>query len=392
MKKIYFSSFIISLSLFASVGDCPWSDVLTKIQHEDLITQEKICKNLPKITSKKDMKEVLEFFFEQAKKDDSPDRHVATKKLNRCSPTKNSKALVIAFEGTGAYEPLVPATMARFNKCFGGKVDKKIVDSVYSKTKEVFKDKEKKDAKWSGLQSGIMSEMIAMKGGQNVDWYSFPSEEVEQLAGLEKLKDTSISQLVDDVKSSVDSNPKGIQNARSCIKNYIKEAKALGISPKIVLTSHSSGGRSLVKFAEHMKKDVGVDVDLAFSIDPVKEAHHAVQEVLPQKIGEPLRYARWKLMGGSGDDYPYSAVWSSGQPSSLYKSSNVKEHVNFYQNEDREGLKIGGDAMRFGIHGSPIANADNHYIKGVGTSGHGEITYDKKVIKKFKEKMEGLIK
>lgn len=392
MKNFLFCSLFISFSLFATEGDCPWSDVLTKIQHEDLITQEKICNSLPKISTDKDMKEVLEFFFDQAKKKDDPDRHIATKKLNRCRPTKNSKALVIAFEGTGAYEPLIPATMARFNKCFGGKVDKKIVDSIYSKTREVFKDKEKKDSKWSGLQSGVMSEMISMKGGQNVDWFSFPSEEVEQLSGLEKLKDTSIIQLVRDVKSSINSNPRGIQNARDCIKNYIKESKALGISPKVVLTSHSSGGRSLVKFAEHMKIDVGVDVDLAFSIDPVKEAHHAVEEVLPQKLGEPLRYARWKLTSGKGDEYPYSAVWSSGQPSSLYKPSNVKDHINFYQKEDREGLKIGGDAMRFGIHGSPIANAENHFMKGVGTSGHGEITYKKEVVQKFKDKMEGLLK
>jgi hypothetical protein len=62
-----------------------------------------------------------------------------------------------------------------------------------------------------------------------------------------------------------------------------------------------------------MKKDVGVDVDvdLAFSIDPVKEAHHAAEEVLPQNLGEP-RYARWKLLAGKGSDYPYSAVWSRG--------------------------------------------------------------------------------
>lgn len=383
---------LISFSLFATEGDCPWNDVLTKIQHEDLLTQQKICESLPKIKTDKDLKDVLGFFFDEANKKDDPDRHVATKKLNGCSPTKNSKALVIAFEGTGAYEPLVPATMARFNKCFGGKVDKKLSDSVYSKTKEVFKAKKKRDAKWSGLQSGVMSEMISMKGGKDVDWYSFPSEEVEQLAGLEKLKDTSFKQIVDDVKNSVNSNPKGIQNARSCIKNYIKEAKALGIMPKIVLTSHSSGGRSLVKFAEHMKKDVGVDVEMAFSIDPVKEAHHAVEDVLPQKIGEPIRYAKWKIMSGKGSDYPYSAVWSEGQPSSLYKASNVKTHFNFYQKEDREGLKIGGDALRFGIHGSPIDGAKNEYIRGVGMSGHGEITYNKKVTDKFKKEMEGILK
>lgn len=386
------SGLLISLSLFASEGDCPWRSVLTKIQHEDLITRENFCEKLPKISTEKDMKEVLGFFLDIEKKKDDPDRHKATERLNPCLPSKNSKALVIAFEGTGAYEPLVPATMARFNKCFGGKVDKKIAKKIYSKTREVFKESTGKESKWSGLESGLMTEMISLKNGKNVDWYSFPSEEVEQLAGLDKLKDTSISQLVSDVKDSVASNPKGIQNARSCIKKYIKEAKAQGISPKIVVTSHSSGARSLVKFVEHMKKDVGVDIDLAFSIDPVKEAHHAVEEVLPQKLGEPLRYAKWKLMGGKGDEYPFSAVWSHGQPASLYKATNVKEHINFYQSEDREGLQIGGDAMKFGIHGSPVAGADNHYMTGLGTSAHQGITYEHKVVDKFKDKMKALLK
>jgi hypothetical protein len=83
-------------------------------------------KNLPKISTDKDMKDVLGLFFDQAKKKDDLDRHIATRKLNACRPTENSKALVIAFEATGAYEPLILAIMARFNKCFGGKIDKAI--------------------------------------------------------------------------------------------------------------------------------------------------------------------------------------------------------------------------------------------------------------------------
>lgn len=375
-------------------GDCEWDKVIANLQHESLLSRQIICDNLPPFKDQKDLDAVLEFFYDDISKNDDKNRHVATKKLNKCTPNKDSKALVIAFEGTGAYEPMLAATMAGFNKCFGGKVPAKFKDKIYSSTVDILEKKKGRDSKWSGLERGVMTEMMSMKGSKNVDWFSFPSEEVEQLAGLEELDNISVKQLYDNIKDSVDSNPKGIQNARDCIKNYMTVAKKIGVTPKIILTSHSSGGRSLVKFTEHLKKDLGIDVDLAFSIDPVKEAHHAVEEVIPQKIGEPVRFAKWKVKQkfGSKEEYPYSAVWSRSQPSSLYKSSNVKEHVNFFQKEDRLGLKMGGDAGRFGIHGSPIENAENIRIHGVGMGGHGSINTDPALLKKFREKMEPFLK
>lgn len=386
---------ILLLSFNALSVECDWVKVIEGLQHESLLNRQKICDNLPPITEEKDLKAVLEFFYQDlSKKDNEKKRHVATKNLNSCEPTKESKALVIAFEGTGAYEPMLPATMASFNKCFGGRVSSKLRGSVYTSTVDILEKDKGRSSKWSGLERGIMSEMMTMKGSQNVDWFSFPSEEVEQLAGLEQLENFSVSELYNNIKDSVDSNPKGIQNARDCIKHYMKTAKVLGVEPKVILTSHSSGGRSLVKFAEHMKKDVGVDIDLAFSIDPVKEAHHAVEEVVPQKIGEPVRYTKWKVREKLGykEEYPYSAVWSRSQPSSLYKSSNIKDHVNFYQKEDRLGLKMGGDAGRFGIHGSPMNDAENIRINGVGIGGHGSINTNSAVLKKFREKMEPFLK
>jgi hypothetical protein len=377
-------------SLFASELACDWNKELGKVDHHNIPKMMEICKSLPDIESEKDLHEVLKFYYDEAKKKDHPNRHQANKNLNKCLPSENSKVLVIAFEGTGAYEPLIPAVMGEFNKCMGGKVSNKVHSKIYSTVRKIYTDDKKKDSKWSGLQAGIMSEMISMKGSNTVDWYSFPSEEVEQLAGLEELQNISLKELYNNIKDSVDSNPKGIKNARDCIMQYVGKSKTIGLTPKIVIVSHSSGGRSLVKFTEHMKKDVGVDVDLAFSIDPVKEAHHAVEEVVPQKIGEPIRYAKWKLKGGKGK-YPYSAVWSRKQPKKLYKSHNVKEHVNFYQLDDREGLKIGGDAMRFGIQGSPMDGAQNHHIKSLGTSGHGEVTYNSKVLKLFNEKLSHLL-
>lgn len=390
MLKILVSIFSLTIITQAQELSCDWNKELGKVKNLGVLKRSELCRSLPNIENKKDLREVLKFFYSEVKVSDHPDRHQANKNLNKCLPSEESKVLVIAFEGTGAYEPLIPSVFSKFNNCFGGKLSAKLISSIYPLSREIYEEDKKVDSKWSGLQAGIMTEMISLKGSSSIDWYSFPSEEVEQLAGLEQFKNISIKELYDNIKDSVESNPKGIKNARDCIMQYIGKSKLLGIRPKIVLVSHSSGGRSLVKFAEHMKKDVGVEIDLAFSIDPVKEAHHAVEEVIPQKIGEPLRYAKWKLQGSKGK-YPYSAVWSRKQPSSLYKSSNIKEHVNFYQQNDREGLKIGGDALRFGIHGSIISGADNHFIKGLGTSAHGEITYNQTVLDKFKEKMEKLL-
>jgi len=394
MNVLFSLILTFSFNLQAQESECQWNALLANVPNAHDLERQNICDHLPPIKDAKDLKEVLEFFYDETQKNDDKDRHKATEKLNACSPHPSSKALVIAFEGTGGYEPMIPATMANFNKCFGGKIDPKLKDKLFNISSEILKAKKGRDSKWSGLERGIMSEMMTLKDSQKVDWYSFPSEEVEQLAGLEEFKNLSISQINDNIKDSVNSNPKGIQNARDCIKKYLSEARKLNIQPKIILTSHSSGGRSLVKFAEHMKKDVGVDVDLAFSIDPVIEAHHAVEEVIPQKIGEPARYAKWKIKEkfGSTDPYPYSAVWSRSQPSKLYKSSNIKKQINFYQKEDRLGLKMGGDAGRFGIQGSPVDGADNIFIKGVGIGGHGEINMDKKLLEKFRKEMELILK
>lgn len=377
-------------ALFAQ-SECSHSKLLSTFGNKSLEGLQELCRGLPDIKSEKELKDVLEFFFLKSLKNDDKDRHIVTLRSNACKPTKDSKALIIAFEGTGAYEPLVPPTMSSLNHCFGSKIDPKLKNKIYSYTQEIYLKHKGKGPKWSGLQAGVMSELIVMKEAKHIDWYSFPSEEVEQLAGLDEVSNFSLGQLGDSIVDSIESNPRGIQSARRCIIDYIKEASDLKIEPKIIVLSHSSGGRSLVKFAEQMKKITSKDIDLAFSIDPVKEAHHAIEEVLPQKAGEPTRYLKWKITDGKGENYPYSAVWSRSQPSSLYKPSNVSKHINFYQKDDRLGLKMGGDAMRFAIQGSPVEGADNQYIKGLSDSGHGEITYHPDVIKKFKEEIEKLI-
>lgn len=347
-----------------------------------------LCSNQLIVNSKEELKKLVLKSYKKNISKKSSNRHVFNQRLNNCSPRENSKALVIAFEGTGAYEPLIPAIMNDVNKCLSRKSPIEVKKFVLRTIKNIIDENQSHEQKWSGLMSGPLSEIVKMNGGENIDWYSFPSEEVEQLAGLEMISQTSLSQLVEDIQHSVNSNPKGIQNARICIRKYLLKSITLGVQPKIVLMSHSSGGRSLVKFAEHIRKNLNIEVDLAFSIDPVIEAHHAIEEVVPQKIGEPLRYLRWRFTGGP---YPYSAVWSRDHRSKLYMPSNVKKHLSFYQNKDRLGLKLGGDAMRFGIHGSRMYDADNTYIKGLGIDAHGAICYNKQVLSKFNNEIISIL-
>lgn len=372
---------------------CNFNDV-TNGYHHELTSKEhlrlrQLCQNMDPIRNQLELESVLQFFLDQNNFKNDGNRHRATQKLNECRPTAESKVLVIAFEGTGAYEPLMPATINDFNQCFAGRIDPKFNYSLNYTLSELFKKKFGRSPKWSALQSGIQSVISKTEGAEAVDWYSFPSEEAEALAGVTDALTTNVVELYDDIKDSIASNPKGIQNARDCISRYVTIAKALGIKPKIIIASHSSGGRSLVKYAEHVKKDLGIKIDLAFSIDPVKEAHEALKEVVPQKIGEPMRFLKWKITGGP---YPYSAVWSRSQPSSLYKPSNVSEHISFYQTEDREGLKLGGDMGRFGIHGSRIKNAENIHIGSIGVDAHGPIGYQKEVVERFQDELSDLLK
>lgn len=392
--KILFLSIFYLLNISAIAEEpCNHQDITSdfkgKLSPEERAKLKAICQNVEPIKNQAELEDILSFFLDQANLHNHSNRHLAARRLNRCEPTSDSKVLIIAFEGTGAYEPLMPATIQMFNQCFSGNISPGFNANINYTLTQIFKKKFHRDPKWSTLQAGIQSDLVKIENARFVDWYSFPSEESETLAGTKEALRTNLHQLYNDIKNSIAVNPKGIQNARNCIKKYTDASRKIGIKPKVIILSHSSGSRSLVKFAEHIKKDSGTNIDLAFTIDPVKEAHEAIKEVLPQKAGEPARFLKWKITGG---DYPYSAVWSRSQPKSLYKASNVKKHINFYQTEDREGLKIGGDLARFGIHGSPIQGGENIHLKSIGADAHGSIGYQSPVLERFQRELELLLK
>mgnify|MGYP003979907751 FL=1 len=117
MKLFILLIFIMIPSLaFSVVGDCEWEKNLLEDQQEGLLNRKIICDNLGKITTEAELKNALEYFYWETRKimDTETNRHELSKKLNKCEPTEESKALVIAFEGTGAYEPLIPATLGQY--------------------------------------------------------------------------------------------------------------------------------------------------------------------------------------------------------------------------------------------------------------------------------------
>jgi len=152
---------------------------------------------------------------------------------------------------------------------------------------------------------------------------------------------------------------------------------------------HSSGGRAAVKFLERLKKEsYAVEADLVATIDPVEEAHNVALKKaakVAQENSNPLVLANTikKYLYSEENALNITPVQSLKQPEILYKTSNTKKWINFYQKEDSQGIGAG-----FGIYGSPIMNADaNIYISGVeGAKGkaHGEICKQYRVNNKIK--------
>tara|TARA_B100001971_G_scaffold213155_1_gene245598 strand:+ start:189652 stop:190860 length:1209 start_codon:yes stop_codon:yes gene_type:complete len=350
---------------------------------------EQICNEFSEIETDDELKKHINVLVQNQTNEiwKIKNRHDMGNALNECSPTKNSKGLVISFAGTGAFNPRTHSLMAKLIKCESiQSLPEWMKKHLYAKVLNSLKSKGSSYTKWSGIEKGIMSEMILNpelnKESRNLNFAIFPSEESELIADPDKINFSKLKDITKEMSKSYAGFPTGIKNALGCAVTYFSEAKELGIKPNLIVISHSSGGRSVVKFLEKLKLFLPEqDAELVMTIDPVKEAHHAIQEVASQyagKVGdEILDYIPFVDID---NDKPVN-VWTRKQPKTLYKTSNSVKWINFYQNVDSHGL---GMAPKFGIHGSPIENADNNYfIKGLGNKAHGEICYDEEVINKM---------
>jgi len=337
------------------------------------IGQER-CLEITKPISRTKAREILELMANQQKLElatlgDNPTRYQIGKKLNRCHANHQDQSLILNFEGTGSYSPRTADLMNRFARCVGasemGKYfhyeSKKIVSEVYGNAE-----------KWSALQAGPLTQLSQQGDLSRVNWLTFPSEETEILAEPASLR--SYSGLASNIY------PRGVAMALECFNSYMEDAKSKNIRPKVIVQGYSSGARSVVKFLEVLNNYLPpVQVDLMLTIDPVKEAHLAVSEVLEQIAGNANREIYNAIPFTDDVEIKAPNVWTRRQPDTLYKPSNVTRAVNFYQNVDSEGLKM---AIKFGIHGSPIHHADlNLFInEDLSDDAHGLIATQEKVI------------
>lgn len=397
--KYFISSLLISLNLLACMAESFYSDdiVYTLNQFSNSfnnVIDNQVCKNLADVKSKDEYKKQLQNLVQNQTNEiwKIKNRHQMGVALNQCEPNKKSKALVISFSGTGAYNPRTHILMANLIQCQNTQdIQGWIRKYSYDYLKKILANKGSAYTKWSGIDKGPLSLFLNVpelnKKAKYFNFANFASEESEAIADPSKITGSSAGSIYREIAQSVSGFPTGVVNALVCTSSYFKKAKELGISPKLIVQSHSSGGRSVVKYLEHLKEYApSVEADLVMTIDPVKEAHHAIGEVADQyagKVGTAL-IDYIPFVDPEPHDKPVN-VWSRKQPKSLYKTSNTKRWINFYQNEDKKGIDL---PVKFGIHGSPIHKADkNYFIQNVGNNGHGAITYDERVMEKMKKEI-----
>lgn len=383
-------SFFFTLLFFSKVS---WAECVLELNEQSAVDQLVAsitstpltnCQNLQRPIKREEARELVKTIankqkLELASQGDNLTRYQVAKKLNRCEANTKDKALVINFEGTGAFAPKTADVMNRFARCAGaselGKYAhyeiKKIVDEVYG-TKE----------NWSALQAGPLNQLTMDGDLSQMNWVTFPSEETELLGDPSRVSSYS----------SFQSNlyPRGVAFALECYKKYMADAKQKNIKPKIIVQGHSSGSRSAVKFLERLNDfSPAHEVDLMLTIDPVKEAHLAVTEVLSQIAGNTNREIYNAIPFLDDVEIKPPNVWTRRQPQTLYKPSNVKRAVNFYQNVDKKGLNM---SIKFGIHGSPIHDADlNVFIsEGLSDDAHGLIAKHDKTIEQYQRELRRL--
>lgn len=397
MKLVLIFSFI-SFQIFCCEINSLTNDIIENTSEFSTIfaapIQNQICENFEGLTTNTELnKEINNLVQNQTNKIwNIKNRHKMGEALNQCDPERNSNALVITFAGTGSYNPRAHSLMAKLIKCEKFQsLPTWMKKAAYGKLLSSLKKKGSAYTKWSCVEKGPLSSFIENESLNNFakdfDFAAFASEESELIADINNIKNYGIKELSEEVFKSVSGFPTGIFNALGCTISYFKKAQELGIEPKLIVMSHSSGGRASVKYLENLKLFLpNKKADLVLSIDPVKEAQHAIQEVASQYAGkvanELLDYIPFVDKDEKKAKTPIN-VWTRRQPESLYKTSNSNRWINFYENVDTHGLELG-----FGIRGSPIHNADsNQFITGLGSKAHGEICYDKKVKDKIEEEV-----
>lgn len=378
LKSILFLCFFISSASFAG----------------------EFCDRLGGVQSEIFLKERIKDYFkiQAGKLNLDSDRFKTAIKTNTCSPNKYTKGLFLTFTGTGSFNPRVFNVLQSLMKCYNfEKLPSHLKRDIFNITLDSLKELNSSYTNWSATEAGPMTHLLRdaeiRRNIWSFDYATFPSEESEIIANPHNINFTydTLKSIAREITDSFSNTPRPIVEALNCATSYISKVQEIGYRDnKIIIITHSSAGRMVVKFLEQLKKHTNKKVDLVITIDPVKEAHEAINEVIPQLAhrysNDFLDYIPFYDPG-----YKEVNVWSRSQPHSLYKTSNAKRWINFYQTVDSKGLDIGLD---FGIHGSPINNADhNYYITSdLGEGAHSELGYHDFVLDKIKLEVRKLMR
>jgi len=332
-------------------------------------------------------------------------RHDLNRRLQANTPYNGADLVIIAFEGTGAFHPRCAPVMVAANDILRqqGLISQPGKCEIHTQLSEAMSKYEGKDMNWSGLAVGPLSTMLEdPQLAPSAQWLSFPSEEFEALSGGGAVQQATLRQILTEAVLSNAGETPGINQAWHKLHEIRAQARAQGKDPQFVIVSHSSGGRTAVKFLEKakaIKDETGQMLKFPFvmTIDPVREAQEAVAEAGKELFNKGTEHNVNRVRGWidalplieveQKQVYP-PLVRHRSQPESLYKPSNTGRFLSFYQRQDTEGLKMDPS---FGIQGSPVKGAQNQEIHNVGSAGHGEIAYNPKVVKAFSEELQRLL-
>lgn len=321
------------------------------------------------------------------------DRHGLRSLLVPPTPSPGVETLIVAFEGTGAFEPRLAPTIMKVAADLNWQISDG--DAIVDTAEADLARRERREVHWSGLLSGPMGMLLEQPElTGRFDWASFPSEEAEVLAGLDSITPENIRRILKDAARSTAGLPLGVTASRDWVTTYLAAWPEDRPKPRVVVLAHSSGTRTAVKALEELGKK-GISADLVFSIDPVRAAHEALKELLPQMIGQGAHYnvrkvgpIDWVLDRVGAPKPVLPRVWRRDHPDHLYKPRNAGRWVSVYQMDDELGLKI---PPHHGIQGSRLKDADHQeMIGGLGQDAHGPIAYNKRTLELLAEELKKL--
>ncbi len=318
---------------------------------------------------------------------------------------KHPKIVIMAFEGTGSFEPrmaLVMQDAAHRLRQQGLMVQGQELSLQYSAFKSLAQVSVS-EPNWSALATGPLEALLRDPELQTQTiWLSFPSEEFEWLSRLTRFEQVSLPQLAGFLTGQTARATAGIDRALESLKTLLSQFPEPSL-PQLVVVSHSSGTRAAIKFIERAHQLKGKhgkrpEFSLVISSDPVCEADQVMGEAFSEILNYQLKM-RFNRLQGWLDLLPFVAlkpkpvplpvVQHRLQPNCLYVPDQVKRFISFYQQKDTLGLRL---APQFGIHGSPVAGAMNQEIKQVGPAGHGEIAFHPTVTTRFTQELKALLR